>query len=143
MAAKSTCKSSKSDRLPREIASVIGREEEIQRVLEAVQTETLDAVLITGGPGFGKTTVASKVAHELVKPEYEKSVYFCQLRSKTTINDIATSMVLACSKNLAQPPESPQHWLLNWCKQPLKNVIFVLDNADQILDVGDRHAFLI
>ena len=110
--------------------------------MEAIQTETLDAVLITGGPGFGKTTVASKVAHELVKPEYEKSVYFCQLRSKTTINDIATSMVLACSENLAQPPESPQHWLLNWCKQPLKNVIFVLDNADQILDVDDRDAFL-
>ena len=142
MAAKSTCKSSKSDRLPREIASVIGREEALQRVLEAIQTETLDAVLITGGPGFGKTTVASKVAHELVKPEYEKSVYFCQLRSKTTINDIATSMVLSCSENLAQPPKSPQHWILNWCKQPLRNAIFVLDDADHILDADDRDAFL-
>ena len=142
MAAKSTRKSSNSDRLPREVASIIGREEDIQRVMEAVQTETSDAVLITGGPGFGKTTVASKVAHELVKPEYKKSVYFCHLRSKTTINDGAMSMLLACSENLAQPPEAPQHWLLNWCKQPLKNVIFVLDNADQILDADDHGAFL-
>ena len=139
---KSTSKSSNSDRLPREVASVVGREEDIQRVMEAVQNETLDVVLITGGPGFGKTTVANKVAHELVKPEYEKSVHFCHLRSKTTINDVATSMVLSCSENLAQPPEAPRLWLLNWCKQPLKNVIFVLDDADQILDAADdRDAF--
>ena len=132
----------KSRRLPQEFPNVIGREEKIKQVMDAIQSETHTVVVITGGPGFGKTAVANKVAHKLAKAEVEKAVFFCQLRSKTTITEVTSSMILACSENLAQPPEVPQHWLLNWSKQLEKNVIFVLDNVDHILDGDDHNAFL-
>ena len=132
----------KSGRLPQEIPNVIGREEKIKQVMDAIQSETQTVVVITGGPGFGKTAVANKVAHKLAKAEFEEAVFFCELRSKTTITEVTSSMILACSENLAQPPEAPQHWLLNWSKQLEKNVIFVLDNADHILDGDDHDAFL-
>ena len=129
------------DELPEE--RMFGRLQEIQQVTEAIQSGSFSVVWITGGPGFGKTTVASKAAHELAKPEYERTVLFCSLRSKTTLRDAATSMTLACSENQTQPPENPQHWLLNWSKQQPSNVTFVLDNADDVLeDLEDSDEFM-
>ena len=123
--------------------NVTGRTEEIKQVTKAIQEGKTAAVIITGGPGFGKTTVANNVAHELVaNEEYKTAVMFCSLRSKTKISDVATSLILACSKNLSQPPENPKHWLLNWSKQQEQRVTFVLDNADNILESDDRSQFV-
>ena len=127
--------------LPDEVP-IFGRSQEIREVIDAVQTERVAAVMITGGPGFGKTTVAKKVAHELVANQrYRNTVLFCPLRSKKTVFDVAISMILACSKNHSQPPENPQHWLLNWSKQLTENVTFVLDNADDVLESDERTQF--
>ncbi|KAJ7349552.1 hypothetical protein OS493_038591 [Desmophyllum pertusum] len=128
--------------LPDEVPDVFGRSQEIQQAVEAVQSGAVSIVVITGGPGFGKTTVANKVAHELAKPEYCRSVLCCSLMSKATLKDIATSMILTCSKSHSQPPENPQHWLLNWSKQQLEKVTFVLDNADDVLESGSRDQFV-
>ncbi|KAJ7369473.1 hypothetical protein OS493_038739, partial [Desmophyllum pertusum] len=128
--------------LPDEVSDVFGRSQEIQQAIEAVQSGTVSIVVITGGPGFGKTAVANKVAHELTKPEYCRSVLCCSLMSKATLKDIATSMILTCSKSHSQPPENPQHWLLNWSKQQLEKVTFVLDNADDVLDSDSRDQFV-
>ena len=127
--------------LPDEVP-IFGRSQEIREVIDAVQTERVAAVMITGGPGFGKTTVAKKVAHELVANQrYRNTVLFCPLRSKKTVFDVAISMILACGKNHSQPPENPQHWLLNWSKQLTENVTFVLDNADDVLESDERTQF--
>ena len=128
--------------LPDEVL-VFGRSEEIRQINKAIRIERVAAVVITGRPGFGKTTVANKVAHELVaNHHYKNAVLFCPIRSKTTVNDVATSMILACNKNLSQPPENSQHWLLNWSKQQIKNVTFILDNADDVLQSEDRSHFI-
>ena len=50
-------------------------------------------------------------------------------------------MILTCSKNHFQPPENPQHWLRNWSKQQQQRVTFILDNADDVLESGDRAGF--
>ena len=131
-----------SNCLPDEVRDVFGRSQEIQQVVEAVQSGTISIAVITGGPGFGKTTVANKVAHELAKSEDCRSVLCCSLASKTTLEDIATTMILACSKSHSQPPENPQHWLLNWSKQLMEKVTFVLDNADDIVESGSRAKFV-
>lgn len=128
--------------LPDEIPEVFGRLHEIQQATNAIISGEAAAVMITGAPGFGKTTVANKVAHELAK--LQQFVFYCFLRSKATLKDVATSMILACSTNHTQPPENPQHWLLNWSKQQLQdNITFVLDNADDALESQDsRSQFL-
>ena len=128
------------DELPEE--RMFGRLHEIQQVTGAIQSGSISAVWITGGPGFGKTTVASKAAHELKRLECERAVLFCSLRCKRTSHEAATLMSLACSKNQTQPPKNPQHWLLNWSKQQVSNVTFVLDNADEILEDSDCNEFM-
>ena len=123
------------DELPEGL--MFGRLQEIQQVTEAIQGGSFSVVWITGGPGFGKTTVASKAAHELSRLDCKRTVLFCSLRSAKSFHDVATLMTLVCSKNQTQPPEKPKQWLLNWSKQQLSNVTFVLDNADEALEDND------
>jgi len=129
--------------LPDEVLEVFGRSEEIEQVIKTIQTERVAAVVITGGPGFGKSTVANKVAHRLAgNQHYKTKVLFCSLRAKTTVNDVATAIILSCNKNHSQPPDNPQHWLLNWRKQQTENVTFVLGNAEDVLESSERPQFI-
>ena len=128
------------DKIPEE--RVFGRSQEIQKVKEIVESGAVPVVLITGGPGFGKTTVAKLVAHELVKPENGGTVLFCSLLSKTTFNEVATEMINSCGAANTQLPENPEQWLKDWSKQIETQVTFVLDNADGVLEFNDRESFL-
>ena len=125
--------------LPDELSEelMFGRLQEIKQVTEAIQSDSVSVVWITGGPGFGKTTVANKAAHELSSLDCERAVLFCSLRSTKRLSEAAMLMALACCKNQAQPPENPQYWLLNWSKQQSSKVTFVLDNADEVLEGSD------
>ena len=76
-----------------------------------------------------------------LQPIPENVVLFCSLRSKATVNDAGISVILTCSKNHFQPPENPQHWLKNWSKQQQQSVTFILDNADDVVESGDRAGF--
>ena len=101
--------------LPDELSEelMFGRLQEIQQVTEAVQGGSVSVVWITGGPGFGKTTVASKAVHELKRLECERAILFCSLRCTKRFHDAATLMALACTKNQTHLPEKPKQWLLN------------------------------
>ena len=119
--------------LPDELPEAFGRSQDIQKATEAIHNEAAAAVMITGAPGFGKTTVANKVAYELDRLQHV--VFYCSLRSKASLDEVASSMILVCSTNQYQPPENPQHWLLNWSKQQLDlKITFVLDNADDAFE---------
>ncbi|PFX29383.1 E3 ubiquitin-protein ligase DZIP3 [Stylophora pistillata] len=122
---------------------IFGRSKEVEQILSAIQTKKAAAVLVTGGPGFGKTAVAIEVGHELASNLNEdRIVLFCPLRSKATIGEVATSMILTCSTSHSQPPAHPQHWLRNWSKQQQKKVFLILDNADDVLESDDQAAFV-
>ena len=122
---------------------VIGRSEELKKIFDAIRTESVAAVLVTGGPGIGKTAVAIEVHRKLVPKGNEKrTVLFCSLRSKAAIAEVATSMSLSCRANLSQPPDHPQYWLRNWSSQQEKKVYFILDNADHVLESDDQTAFV-
>ena len=134
------------DVLPRE--RMFGRSEELQLVRDAIESETAAVVLITGGPGFGKTTLAKAIAHDLAGPE-RRCVMFCRLLSKKTFNEVASEMILmahSCetckSESLTQLPENQEQWLKDWSKQIQMRVTFVLDNADGVLESGERKKFI-
>ena len=122
--------------------TMFGRSEELQKVVESIESGTISVVLITGGPGFGKTTLAKAVAHKLAKSENMRKVLFCRLLSKKTFNEVAIEMIHVCGKSYAQPPEYPDQWLKNWSTQIPVQVTFVLDNADDILESEQRSSFL-
>ena len=130
--------------LPDKVAEerIFGRSQVILQVKETVESGAFPVVLITEGPGFGKTTVAKLVADELVKLENEGTVLFCSLLSKTTFNEVTTEMINSCGAVNTQVPENTEQWLKDWSKQIETQVTFVLDNADGVLEFNDRESFL-
>ncbi|XP_068748799.1 uncharacterized protein [Montipora capricornis] len=127
--------------LPDKVPGVVGRSKETDEVKQYLQSGTDAVVLITGGPGFGKTTVARETAHKL--KENGHTVLFCSLLKKSTFLEAATEMIHSCGKMLGQLPENPEYWLKNWSKQIQSQVVFVLDNADSLLESkADRDLFL-
>ena len=121
---------------------MFGRSQELQEVVEIIEGGTFSVVLITGGPGFGKTTLAKAVAHELAKSDDMRKVLFCRLLSRKTFNEVAIEMIHSCGKSYAQTPEHPDQWLKDWSRQIQMQVTFVLDNADDILESEQRSSFL-
>ena len=123
--------------------NVIGRSKELKEITAAIGTESVAAVLVTGGPGIGKTAVVMEVHRKLVSNrKEERKVLFCSLRSKEAIDEVATSMILSCRANLSQPPEHWQCSLRNWSSDQKKKVCFILDNADHVLESDNRTAFV-
>ena len=128
------------DKIPTEL--MFGRAQEVKKVIEIVQIESVPVALITGGPGFGKTTVANEVSHELAKRGNERIVLFCSLLTKKTFNEVTTEMIHSSGTIQTQLPVNPEQWLKDWSKQILTQVTFVLDNADGVLESDERRSFL-
>ena len=124
-----------------EKGSVYGRSKEIAFVKDNVESATVAVVLITGGPGFGKTTVARETAHELEQGGLE-TVLFCSLRRKETFDEVATEMIHSCRRMPGQLPENLEYWLKNWSARIKNRVTFVLDNADGILQSQHQGLFV-
>ncbi|XP_067034535.1 uncharacterized protein [Acropora muricata] len=133
-----------SSRLPDQMSeeSVYGRSNEIALVSDHVENKGVPVVLITGGPGFGKTTVARMAAQKL--NEDGQTVLFCSLQGKGTFEEVATEMILSCRKEPGQLPDSLEYWLKNWSKQISRQpTVLVLDNADGIIESeADQDLFL-
>ena len=129
------------DKLPGE--RMFGRTQEINEVKDFVQSGNAAVVVITGGPGFGKTTVAKEVAHKLAwNSGNERAVFFCRLRTKRNVSEVAIEMIDSCDRIHTHVPENPARWLKEWSKQIETQVTFVLDNADDVLESEDRSSFL-
>ena len=133
----------RSSSLPDQMSeeSVYGRFNEIALVKVNVENKGVAVVMITGGPGFGKTTVARMAAQKL--KEDGQTVLFCSLQGKKTFDEVATEMILSCRMMPGKLPDYLAYWLKNWGKQISgQPTVLILDNADGIIESErDRASF--
>ena len=115
-------------RIPPVPAAFTGREKEIQRIVDFLVHEDVGIVSITGGPGYGKSSVAIVSSHQLI--EHGIAVCYVSLSEADTLQTFMMTLLHAFTRKTNKQTDELQIFsLVGLLKE--KTVIF-LDNADQL-----------
>ena len=125
--------------LPDRLQNFTARAAEIQKCINFLLKEEKAVVSLHGGPGFGKTAIAIEVSHKLSK-DYNILVIFSQLTAATSVDDIIRELGLHVGVNNENEDKDPKSSLILWLKNIESEVIFVMDDIDQLLDNEDKSA---
>ena len=126
--------------LPAMVPNFTGRQSECEEIIGHVTSEATRLVSIWGSPGFGKTSVAIAVGHDL----QSKGMPVCwlslrELKSKTDLTSKLLSFVKPSVRNdhpsFSHPSLDDQLCLL--LSEFSDRSIFILDNADNLLEDGE------
>ena len=121
--------------IPDKIPHFVGRQEECKAILDHLTAGCTRLVDICGPPGFGKTSVAINVAHQL--REKKIPTYFISLRGMKSKDEIV-SRLLSIFAGVKQAPHiSPCHLLLQCLQHFQSPSVLILDNADDLLESRD------
>ena len=120
--------SEKKPSLPDIPIAFTGRRDEIQRLIHHVVTEHIGIVSVTGGPGYGKSSVAIVSSHELVKLDIP--VYYVSLLEENSIEAFVMAFMHATDrrKKTEQMPQKDEFF--SWVSALDTDTVVILDNAD-------------
>ena len=113
----------------------IGRAKECEEIIGHVTSETTRMVSIWGPPGFGKTSVAVAVGHEL--QSVGLPVFFFSLRglqSKVELTAELLSIFRETATSQVPPCLSADDELLQRLSAISDRIVLILDNADELLE---------
>ena len=123
---------------PDKLTNFAGRENEIQKVIDHLQTKTTDVLSLVGNHGFGKTAIAIQVSHKLSE-DHNIPVIFSQLTPATNENEMIRQICLdVCGFIYDDDPKSS---LILWLKNIKKKIIWVIDDIDNL--VKDSKSFFL
>ena len=121
--------------IPDEIPNFVGREEECKGIEHHLRDSVTRLVNVWGPPGFGKTSVAIRVAHHLQQKKIP--VYFASLRGMESKDDLV-SKLLSMFVDAKQVGHISSSHLIIQCLQQVQNpFVLILDNADDLLESGE------
>ena len=128
--------------LPAIPAAFTGRSEQIQRLIHYVVTEHISIVAVTGGPGYGKSSVAIVSSHELVKLGIP--VYYVSLSEVNSIEAFVMTFMQAVGRKMKNEQLPGKGEFLSWTSSLDFKTVAVLDNADllTLMRTDLRHDFL-
>ena len=132
---KGTNKSLPRSFLPLLVPSFTGRQSECQQIIGHVTSESARIVSIWGSPGFGKTSVAIAVGHELQSQGLP--VCFLSLRSLQSVADLKSKLLRAFRQfttNHQSSALSPEDELYQQVSEISERIVVILDNADDLLE---------
>ena len=119
--------SDKKPNLPDLPTAFIGRSDEVHMLVHYLVTEHVSVVAVTGGPGYGKSSVAIVGSHQLA--ELGISVYYVSLSTVDSIQTfIVAFMHVVDGKKAQQMPEKSE--LFSWVSSLQTKTVVILDNAD-------------
>ena len=114
----------------------IGREKECEEIIGHVTSDSTQIVTVWGSPGFGKTSTAIAVGHQLQKDG--QPVCFISLRELNSKDDLTSKLLshfrTADSKNQSLTPADEIGFIFERQSDPC---FLVLDNADDLFECGE------
>ena len=120
---------------PYEIPNFVGRDKECKAVERHLTDEVTRLVNVWGAPGFGKTSVAIRVAHYL--QEKNIPVYFASVRGMESKEDLVSKLLSMFADDKQVGHISSSHLIIQYLQQIQNPLVLILDNADDLLESGD------
>ncbi|XP_068751287.1 uncharacterized protein [Montipora capricornis] len=125
--------------LPSMVPNFTGRQSECQEIVDIVTSEHTRIVSIWGSPGFGKTSVAIAVGHQLQSQDFP--VCFLSLRGLQTVADLTSKLFSrvrqpTTSQRSVPQPLSFDDDLIETLGNISDSLVFILDNVDDLLESG-------
>ena len=117
-------------RLPEYLTSFVGREPDLDAVVEALRQSRI--VTIVGAGGVGKTRLALQAAAAAL-PEYRDGAWFCELETVTDRRAVPEAVAAALELR-PQPAMSPTANLLAFLGH--KQLLLVLDNCEHLVEAS-------
>ena len=115
--------------LPDEVPNFTARDAEIKKVITFLKDEGKAVVSLHGGPGFGKTAIATQVSNKLSK-DHSIPVIFSKLTTASTVDEMILQL---CSDVGVYHDDNPKSSLILWLKNVKSKIIFVMDDIDNLL----------
>ena len=109
----------------------IGRQQECEEILRVLSPTSARLVSVSGPPGFGKTSLAVSVGHQL--RQVGVPVYFLSLRSVKTAEELISDLLNTFASDVTGQERSKQYKLLSAIPS---NICIILDNADDLFQSG-------
>jgi predicted ATPase/DNA-binding SARP family transcriptional activator len=119
-------------RLPQPPTRLVGRQSELQAIIERLHSAETRALTLTGTPGIGKTRLALEAAGEL-RYDFEHGVYFVELAPLAEPGLVGAALAQALELTAA-PGHTPERAVTAWLKD--RHVLLVLDNFEHLLDAA-------
>ena len=123
--------------IPDEIPNFVGRDKECKAVEHHLTNEVTRLVNVWGPPGFGKTSVAIRVAHHL--QEKNIPVFFASARGMESKEDLISKMLSMFADDKQVGHISLSHLIIQCLQQVQNPFVLILDNADDLLESGDTN----
>ena len=117
--------------LPPMVLHFIGRQQKIKDISHALTSTSARLVSVSGPPGFGKTSLAIAVGHQL--RQLGLPVYFLSLRSVKTAEELISDFLNTFASDVTGRERSKLCGLLSAIPS---NICIILDNADDVFDSG-------
>ena len=117
------------ENLPIPLTSIVGREHELQAIIQQLQDHACRLLTLTGPGGVGKTRLALEVAHQ--KQELEYGTCFVSLVGTSAAEFIVPAIADALGFAFSGAAELKTQ-LFNYLKA--KRLLLVLDNLEHLLD---------
>ena len=121
--------------IPDEIPNFVGRDKECKAVERHLTDGVTRLVNVWGPPGFGKTSVAIMVAHDL--QEKGIPVHFVSVRGMESKEDLVSKLLSMFADNSQVRHISSSHFSIQCLQQVQNAFVLILDNADDLLESGD------
>ena len=105
----------------------VGREAEVQLLTNWIENSTVSTISIVGSPGFGKSTLAIHVGHEITE-KGGVAVHYADLyevQDMTTLKEKLTFLVLGEKRQ-------SRDYLLIWASKLKVPTLFIFDNCDEL-----------
>ena len=118
--------------VPDKIPNFVGRQDQCKEIQSHLADENTRIVNVWGPPGFGKTSVAISVAHQL--REKNIPVYFAPLRGMVSKEELVSKLLSIFAVDMRMPHVSSSHWLIHCLQQVQDRFVVILDNADDLLE---------